>query len=145
MGATACGTKRAGFGRSEIGNLRVRRAPVPVPDHVPRALAALVYAESGMILAVFESPLRDVHENDNDRRSVVPNGSTDWPQGAAHAVGMNKPLQDFCVIASNPDEGESFYVECRAISKDEARRVARRVLAKTKRDHFSIDLVVEVA
>jgi hypothetical protein len=53
------------------------------------------------------------------------------------------PLSKFVVISTDPDaEWRSLYVEVRAHSKEHARDVARAELAKTKRDHFTIDMVL---
>lgn len=53
------------------------------------------------------------------------------------------PLSKFVVITSDPDaEWRSLFVEVRALSAAHARDVARAELAKSKREHFTIDLVV---
>jgi hypothetical protein len=53
-------------------------------------------------------------------------------------------LRDYFVIATDPHaDWRCDQITVRAISRDEARRVAREQLATVKRDHWSIDLVVE--
>lgn len=53
------------------------------------------------------------------------------------------PLSKFVVITTDPDaEWRSLYIEVSALSKEHARDVVRAELAKTKRDHFLIDMVL---
>jgi hypothetical protein len=63
-------------------------------------------------------------------------------------VGMNKPTaiptRPYYIVAVDPEaDWRCVQFEVRAISRDEARRRARVVLAKDKRDHYGIECVVE--
>lgn len=79
--------------------------------------------------------------------SVASIGSTESAHQGSHIAEMKNllPLVDFVVITNNPDADESLFIELRAVSADEARRIARSELAKTRRDHYSIDAVLECA
>lgn len=74
--------------------------------------------------------------------------STELPYRLAQGVGMKMPpslqLRNYYVVATDPDaDWDTVHVTVRAISRDEARRVARAELAKQKRDHFGIERVLE--
>lgn len=81
-------------------------------------------------------------------RSVVANGSGPSPRCRSQIEGMkilapSLQLRNYVVIATNPGGWQSLYLSVRAISRSCARDGARRELARTKRDDWSVDLAVE--
>ncbi len=84
----------------------------------------------------------------NPARSVAPIPSGPSPRVGPHIERMkilppSLQLRNYVVIATNPGEWQSVYITVRAISRSCARDAARRELARTKRDDWSVDHAVE--
>ncbi len=59
---------------------------------------------------------------------------------------MNKPTRrEYVVVVTNPEGWQSLYMTVSAASRDEARLRARGQLAVTRRDHWSVEIVLEAS